>query len=108
MNGVRERQMEKSTRDRRPGAAALYAALAIVGLLPLPVLAYVGPGADLSALGSLLALVAAVFVAIVGFLWFPIKRLFGRKRTSPPVETSEASPAAPAHRAADRRDDEKR
>ena len=83
-------------------------ALAVVGLLPLPVLAYVGPGAGLSALGSLLALVAAVFVAIVGFLWFPIKRLFGRKRTSPPVETSEASSGAPVPRAGDRRDDERR
>ena len=39
------------------------------------VMAYVGPGAGLSAIGAFLALVAGVFVAIVGFIWYPIKRL---------------------------------
>ncbi|MAT91066.1 MAG: hypothetical protein CME59_00540 [Halioglobus sp.] len=37
--------------------------------------AYIGPGSGLSAVGSLLALLAAVVVAIVGFLWYPLKRL---------------------------------
>lgn len=39
------------------------------------VIAYVGPGAGLSAIGAFLALVAGVFVAIAGFIWYPIKRL---------------------------------
>jgi len=39
-------------------------------------LAYVGPGAGLSAIGSVIALIFAVLVAFVGFVWFPLKRLF--------------------------------
>jgi hypothetical protein len=34
-----------------------------------PSQAYIGP---VSALGSLLALIAAIVVAIVGFVWFPL------------------------------------
>lgn len=41
----------------------------------VPVYAYIGPGAGLTAIGSFIALVVAILVAIVGFLWFPIKRL---------------------------------
>lgn len=42
--------------------------------------AYVGPGTGLSAIGAFLALVAGVIIAIIGFLWYPIKRLFNRKK----------------------------
>ena len=40
--------------------------------------AYVGPGAGLSALGSVLALIGAAFLLFVGFLWYPIKRMLRR------------------------------
>jgi hypothetical protein len=40
--------------------------------------AYVGPGAGLSAVGSLLSVVAALLFAVVGFIWYPLKRLFRR------------------------------
>jgi hypothetical protein len=44
-----------------------------------PAFAYVGPGAGLSVIGAALAFVGAIFLAIVGFIWYPIKRLlFGR------------------------------
>lgn len=104
MNRTRERQMEKSTRG--PGPAALLGTVLAAGLLPLPVVAYVGPGAGLSALGSLLALLAAIVVAIAGFLWYPIKRLLGRRRTSAPVESDETSGASPPT-TGDRRDHER-
>lgn len=39
-------------------------------------IAYIGPGAGLSAFGSLFALFAAIIIAVFGFIWFPIKRLF--------------------------------
>ncbi|QGY40294.1 hypothetical protein GM415_09205 [Pseudodesulfovibrio cashew] len=42
--------------------------------------AYIGPGAGLSAIGSFLALVAAVVAAIFGFLWYPIKRMMRRRK----------------------------
>lgn len=58
-----------------------------IGLVPMlmlatmgPAYAYLGPGGVISGVGSLLALIAAVVVAIIGFLWFPIKRLIKRKR----------------------------
>ena len=46
-----------------------------IGLLPQPAMAYVGPGAGLSAIGLFLAIVVGVIVAIAGFLWYPIKRI---------------------------------
>lgn len=36
---------------------------------------YVGPGIGMSALGVLLALIGGIFLAILGFIWYPIKRL---------------------------------
>ena len=41
--------------------------------------AYVGPGVGLSAIGSVLAFIGAVFLLIAGFLWYPIKRILKRK-----------------------------
>jgi ABC-type bacteriocin/lantibiotic exporter with double-glycine peptidase domain len=49
--------------------------------LPSTAVAYVGPGAGLSAIGSLLALIAAVLLAIVGFLWYPLKRIMKKRKT---------------------------
>jgi hypothetical protein len=49
--------------------------IALVFLFPQPAMAYVGPGAGLSAIGIFLAIVAGIFVAIFGFLWYPFKRL---------------------------------
>lgn len=50
-----------------------------VCLLPCPAIAYIGPGAGLSAIGTFLALLAAVIAALLGFLWYPIKRILRRK-----------------------------
>lgn len=49
-------------------------------LVSLPVAAYIGPGAGLSAIGSLLALIAAIVVAIFGFLWYPLKRIIRKRK----------------------------
>lgn len=58
-------------------------------------LAYIGPGAGISAIGSLLALLAAVALAIVGFIWYPAKRLRRRMRqkTANQVKTTEGKDA---------------
>lgn len=58
--------------------------LAITGLLPAAAFAYVGPGAGLTAIGTILALVAAFFLAIVGFVWYPVKRLLRRGKSHGP------------------------
>ena len=49
-------------------------------LTPCMAHAYVGPGAGLSAIGSMLALVGATLLLIVGFVWYPIKRLLKRRK----------------------------
>ncbi|MDX1540808.1 MAG: hypothetical protein R3349_05340 [Geminicoccaceae bacterium] len=60
--------------------AALALGVLVSGLLAaMPAFAYVGPGAGLTAIGSLVALFAAVGLAIVGFVWYPIKRLRRRR-----------------------------
>jgi TM2 domain-containing membrane protein YozV len=41
--------------------------------------AYVGPGLGGGLVGSLLAVVAGVFMLLVGAVYYPIKKLFGRK-----------------------------
>ncbi len=46
---------------------------------PLSAQAYVGPGAGITAIGTVIALVAAVALAIVGFVWYPLKRMFAKR-----------------------------
>ena len=53
--------------------------------------AYVGPGAGVTAIGTVLALVAAALLAIVGFVWYPLKRILGRKQ-APEHPASAAAP----------------
>jgi hypothetical protein len=48
-----------------------------------PAHAYVGPGAGLTAIGTVLALAAAFCLAIVGFVWYPLKRLLRRGKSRP-------------------------
>ncbi len=59
----------------------LYTIILFVGVLinSSQAYAYLGPGAGLSAIGSVLALLGFVFLLVVGFLWYPIKRLFKKK-----------------------------
>lgn len=40
--------------------------------------AYVGPGVGLSAIGSIVALLSAILLGIVGFVWYPVKKLWRR------------------------------
>jgi hypothetical protein len=59
-----------------PGLWLLGVAVAVPGLAH----AYVGPGLGLGAIMSFLALIGAVFLGILGFLWYPIKRLIRSMR----------------------------
>lgn len=53
----------------------LLAGAVLVCLAPDVASAYVGPGAGVSAIGGALALIAGAILAIVGFVWYPLKRL---------------------------------
>lgn len=62
----------------RPALPGFVASALVLVLVPEVAAAYVGPGAGLTAIGTVLALIGAVFLAIVGFVWYPVKRLLGR------------------------------
>ena len=52
--------------------------------------AYIGPGAGLSAIGTIVALIGAVFLVIAGFVWYPIKRILRKRtRTRPKAKESD-------------------
>ena len=70
--------------------ATAVAGLAALALAPAEALAYTGPGAGISAIGSVLALLAALGLAIVGFVWYPIKRLIKSFKKAP-AATAELS-----------------
>lgn len=64
----------------------------VAAFTPVAAQAYVGPGAGLTAIGTLVALVAAVLLAVAGFVWYPVKRLLGRNKSgAEPVAKSESS-----------------
>lgn len=62
---------------------------AILILSSSPAFAYIGPGAGLSAIGTALALVATVCLAVVGFLWYPAKRLSRRLFHKPAMQADD-------------------
>ena len=74
-----------------PGArvAPIRGVIVLAGLIfSVPAFAYIGPGAGLSAIGSVLALVGAVLLMILGFIWYPVKRILaGRKQDPAPPDT---------------------
>jgi len=52
------------------------------GLLAAPQAAeaYIGPGAGITAIGTVVAFIGAIVFAILGFVCYPIKRLLGAAR----------------------------
>ena len=57
-------------------------------------LAYVGPGGGLAAIGALLAVVAGLFAAVFGFLWYPIKRMLKGKKSKAAKAARDENPSA--------------
>ncbi len=45
-----------------------------------PVLAYIGPGAGISVVGSLLGILATIFVAIGAILFWPLRKFMKRRK----------------------------
>ena len=58
---------------------AMFILVGVVGFLfPTSGHTYVGPGAGLSVIGTIVALIVAVILAIVGFVWYPLKRILAK------------------------------
>ncbi|MEZ5823253.1 MAG: hypothetical protein R3C97_00430 [Geminicoccaceae bacterium] len=63
--------------------------ISLATLMPTLAHAYIGPGAGAGTIAVVLGVIAAVFMAVVGLVWYPLKRLFrGRK----PARTATGSP----------------
>ena len=56
-------------------------------LVPLSAFAYLGPGAGLSALGSVLAFIGLILLLLLGFFWYPLKKLMKKIRSDTDKET---------------------
>jgi hypothetical protein len=81
--------MSRALTSSRKALVASGLWLAAVALLtPGVALAYVGPGLGLGAISSFLALVGGVLLGILGFIWYPFKRLLRamKKRKEPEAE----------------------
>lgn len=64
-------------------------ALAVLLICPATSFAYVGPGAGITALGALWALIATVFITLGGLLIWPIRAFLKRKK-EPAIQEVEA------------------
>lgn len=64
-----------------PGTALLLLRSLVTSMLLVsPAFAYIGPGAGISVLGSLLSILATIFVAIGAILFWPIRKYLKRRK----------------------------
>lgn len=77
----------------------LQTVIAVIALtLPTAAFAYVGPGAGLSLLGALWALVAAIGTAVVFVVAWPVRRLLRRRGAASAPKRDVRPPDEGAHR----------
>jgi len=67
---------------------ALSVALA-TAFIDTPAAAYIGPGAGLGAVGVLIAVIIGVLLLLVGFVWYPLKRLLRGRKQEPASEDAD-------------------
>ena len=57
-----------------------------LALLPVTAQAYVGPGVGAGTIAIVFGIISSIFLAFVGIIWYPIKRLIkGRKVSKGPA-----------------------
>lgn len=59
-----------------------FTGFAVILLFAVDANAYVGPGAGLTVIGSVLAVGAAILLAIVGFVWYPVRRMLRARKAA--------------------------
>ena len=61
-------------------------------VLPTFAQAYIGPGMGAGAIAAVLGTVAAIFMAFVALLWYPLKGMIkgNKKKSAPKAEATEA------------------
>jgi len=58
----------------------IFKILIIIFLTNTPVYAYLGPGIGGGILAATLGVVIAIFAAILGLIWFPLKRFLKKRK----------------------------
>lgn len=66
-----------------------------ISVMVSPAQAYIGPGAGLGAIGTAVAFVAAILLLIVGFVWYPLKRLLRGSRKPPEISENSGEEGRP-------------
>ncbi len=61
-------------------SAARVAAILLLAATAVPAQAYMGAGAGLSAIGSILSFIGVVLLMVLGFVWYPAKRMLKKMR----------------------------
>ena len=56
-----------------------------------PAAAYIGPGAGISAIGTVLAVLGAGILLVVGFIWYPVKRLMRSRKAAASASRNDSS-----------------
>jgi hypothetical protein len=76
--------------------STIYKLLTMLAVTTFPAMAfaYVGPGAGITAIGSVLALLMGIVLAIVGFIWYPLKRFIRSRTGKTGTENTADKPAA--------------
>lgn len=64
---------------RKPGVVIFWLALALLPVTPAQ--AYIGPGVGAGTLAIVFGIISSIFLAFVGIVWYPIKRLVRRRKT---------------------------
>jgi hypothetical protein len=59
--------------------------------VPQVAVAYIGPGAGIAAIGTVLALIGGILLAIVAFIWYPIKRLVAKIKKTRMIDKKDLS-----------------
>lgn len=73
------------------GLVGLWLAISVPGTA----LAYIGPGAGLTAIGSVLAFLGVIVLLIAGFVWYPVKRFIRGRRSRGAPSEMERAPDSP-------------
>jgi hypothetical protein len=92
---MRRDDRKSESRLAKPGGGpgtilALVAGIAVAGL-PHAAAAYVGPGAGLTMLGALWAVIAAILFALAGLVIWPIRAMRRRRRELASAKAATAS-----------------
>lgn len=56
--------------------------LVLIIIFPNYANAYIGPGLGAGTIGVILGIVGSLFIALFAIIWYPLKRLFKKKKES--------------------------